>query len=139
MKLRKIFLFTIGGASYVGLELLWRGRSHLSMFLAGGSCFLLLGMIDKATIIPLPLRIIAGANIITAIELLAGLLVNQNYTVWDYRDMPLNFLGQICFGYSLLWLPVSFAGMRLYRFLDASSKKDSGVKKHRSPIGYQEN
>ena len=36
-------LFVLGGAGYVGLELAWRGRSHISMFLAGGVCFLLLG------------------------------------------------------------------------------------------------
>ena len=139
MKLQKIFLFTIGGASYVGLELLWRGRSHISMFLTGGSCFLLLGMIDNVKNLSLPFRIIAGASAITATELLAGLLVNRNYAVWDYRDMPLNFLGQICFGYSLLWLPASLAGMYLYRFLNSFCKKDPGAKKHRSQIKYPEN
>ena len=47
-------------------------------------------------------------------ELLTGLAVNQNYTVWDYRAMPLNFMGQICLTYSLLWVPVSLLGMKLY-------------------------
>ena len=115
---KKSLLFAAGGAGYVGLELLWRGRSHSSMFLAGGCCFLLLGMLDRAKRLPLLLRGAAGAGIVTAVELVAGLLVNRDYTVWDYRQMPLNFLGQICAAYSVLWIPVSLCGMGMYRLLN---------------------
>ena len=115
---KKTVLFLAGGTGYVGLELLWRGRSHSSMFLAGGVCFMLLGLLDRARKLPGFLRASAGAGIITAVELLAGLIANRDYSVWDYRNMPLNFLGQICLAYSLLWIPVSLGGMRLYRFLD---------------------
>ena len=103
----------------MGLELLWRGRSHGSMFLAGGSCFLLLGKLDE--ILPenrIALRGIAGAGAVTAVELVVGLLANRQYTVWDYRDMPLNFLGHICLPFSLAWVPVSLGGMYLYRKLN---------------------
>ena len=52
---------------------------------------------------------------ITAVELGTGLLANRSYRVWDYRDMRLNYRGQICLLYSLYWIPVSaFAGW-LYR------------------------
>ena len=115
--LRKTALFAAGGCGYVGLELLWRGRSHSSMFLAGGSCFLLLGLLNRARL-PLPLRAAAGAGIITGVELLTGLAVNRAYTVWDYRDMPMQLAGQICLPYSLLWVPVSLGAMELYRLLD---------------------
>ena len=118
MKTRKPILFAAGGLSYVGLELLWRGRSHSSMFLAGGSCFLLVGGLDRARRLPLPVRISAGAGIITAVELLTGLVVNRDFAVWDYRDMPLNYRGQICLPYSLLWLPVSYGAMGLYRLME---------------------
>ena len=81
------------------------------MFAAGGLCFLLLGQLRR---LPLPQRLIMGPAVITAVELAAGLLVNRNYGVWDYRCMPGNFLGQICPGYTLLWLPLSLAAMALY-------------------------
>ncbi len=110
-------LFCLGGTGYVSLELLWRRRSHISMFLAGGTCFLLLGQLQK-TKLPLPVRVLAGAGTITAVELLAGLIANRQYQVWDYRDLPLNFLGQICLPYCLLWIPVSLGGMALYGLLD---------------------
>ena len=51
---------------------------------------------------------------ITAVELVPGLLVNQDFHVWDCRAVPGNFKGQICLPFSLLWLPVSILGMELY-------------------------
>ena len=30
--------------------------------------------------------------------------------------MPYNYLGHICLNYSLLWIPVSFAAIGLYRW-----------------------
>ena len=115
--LRKIGLFFLGGAGYVGLEFLWRGRSHISMFAAGGLCFLLLGRLQRRPVSPAA-KCVAGAGIITAVELAVGLAVNRQYQVWDYRQMPLNFLGQICLPFSLLWMPVSFGAMLLHRFLE---------------------
>ena len=84
---------------------------------------MLLGLLDSARRLPLPIRIAAGAGAITAVELLAGLLVNRDFSVWDYRDMPLNFLGQICAAYSFLWIPVSLGGMGLYRLLDRALQR----------------
>ena len=118
MKLwKKGLLFTIGGSAYMGLELLWRGWSHGSMFLAGGSCFLLLGELDKRNL-PVPLRAALGAGVITMVEYAAGLLFNRSYAVWDYRDQPLNLHGQICLPFSLIWMPVGLGGMVLYRLLN---------------------
>ena len=117
--LKTCLLFYTGGTAYMMLEFLWRGHSHYSMFLLGGSCFLLLGQLRKLRL-PLPILVILGALGITALELLTGLWVNRNYTVWDYRRLPCNFLGHICLNYSLLWMPVSLAGMELYELADRS-------------------
>ncbi len=96
------------------VEFAWRGWSHGSMFLAGGSCFLLLGRLNTVGL-KLPGRLALGVLAITAVELGAGLLFNRGYQVWDYRGMPLNFHGQICLPFCLLWLPLAWAGMGLYR------------------------
>ena len=108
-------LFFAGGAGYMGLELLWRGWTHGAMFATGGVCFLLLGRLKDQ---PPWVKAVAGAGIITAVELAVGLLLNRNYRIWDYRNAPMNFLGQICLPYSLLWLPVGLAGAEGYRLLD---------------------
>ena len=119
--LKKLFLFTFGGCAYVTLELLWRGRSHGSMFFAGGSCFMLLGKLHHTEPkLPIPAQAAVGSGIITGVELLTGLLVNRDYGVWDYRKMPMNYHGQVCLPYSLLWIPVSLCAMVLY---DAAIKK----------------
>ena len=114
--MKKLAAFGIGGSAYVGLELMYRGRSHISMFGAGGLCFLLLGRL-RETKLPEAAKPVAGAGLITAVELATGLLVNRDYRVWDYRRMPGNFLGQVCLSYSLLWIPVSFGGILLHRLL----------------------
>ena len=110
-------LFSLGGAGYMGLEVLWRGYSHGSMFLAGGTCFLLLGYIGKQRL-PFAVQCALGALAVTGVELAAGLTANASYSVWDYRSLPLNFQGQICLPYTLLWYPVSFGGILLFRALE---------------------
>lgn len=113
------FLFYLGGMCYAGLELLWRGFTHWSMFLLGGLCFLLVGNLKRFR--PkriLPLRMAEAALLITLLELVCGLLVNRSYRVWDYRHMPMNFLGQICLPFTLLWVPVSLVAMLLYDWTD---------------------
>ena len=112
---KAVFLgrFALGGTAYVGMELLWRGRSHPSMFAAGGVSFLLLGKIREAGL-PFWIKPVAGAAAITAVELGTGLLLNREYHIWDYRAVPGNFKGQICLPFSLLWIPVSMLGMGLY-------------------------
>ena len=117
---KQILLFCAGGLAYVAIELLWRGYSHISMFFAGGTCFLLLGKLhNTAPRLPLLLRGGMGALAITQVELLTGLLVNRQYQVWDYRETPFNFFGQICLPFSLLWIPLSLIGMWLYDLLDS--------------------
>ena len=116
---RKSILFYLGGCTYLGLELLWRGRTHSSMFLAGGLCFLLIGKLSHVEPrLPLPLRAVVGAGIVTMVELGTGLLVNRGYAVWDYRGQPGNLWGQICPQFTLLWIPVSLAALGLYEVLD---------------------
>ncbi len=113
--IKKGILFVIGGLAYVTIELLWRGWSHVSMFLAGGTCFLLLGKLNSVQPrLPLVPRLLVGSGIITMVELAAGLLFNRDHSIWNYSHMPLNFCGQICLPFTLLWIPMGAAAMALY-------------------------
>lgn len=114
---KKCFLFCLGGGLYAIVELLYRGRTHGSMFLLGGGCFLLLGRLRR---LPLswPLLTVLGAAAITAGELITGLVVNRDYAVWDYRGLPANFMGQICLQFSLLWMPLALLAMGIYGGLE---------------------
>ena len=87
--LKKCLLFCIGGGAYVGLELLWRGYSHISMFAAGGVCFLLIGQLGQVQpVLPWPLRAVIGAGIITMVELAAGLGLPRPPREFSGADMP---------------------------------------------------
>ncbi len=109
-------LFYLGGMLYTALELLWRGRSHGSMFVLGGLCFVLVGRLGQ-THLSEPVVVLLGAALVTACELGTGLLVNRTWQIWDYRGMILNFRGQICLGFSLLWMPLCLVAAGLYRVL----------------------
>ena len=115
-------LFLCGGVLYVTIELLWRGWSHYSMFLAGGIGFLLLGRLTKDHLPPWA-EVLIWAGIITMIELSAGLLFNREYTVWDYRGAPLNLWGQICLPFTLLWMSVSGFAMWVYTKIEPVLRK----------------
>jgi len=111
--MKKTLLFGLGGSAYVGLEYLYRGRSHISMFGAGGLCFLLLGQVGRMRW-PMPVRAGVGAGIITVVELATGLLFNRDHQVWDYREQWGNYRGQICPAFTAVWFPVAALGMGLY-------------------------
>lgn len=122
--LKKCILFYLGGGVYMTLEFLWRGRSHYSMFLLGGLCFLLMGKLSMLLRkVSLSLQLLASSAMITSLELITGLLVNRDYSVWDYRNVPFNFLGHICLPFSLLWIPISLLGMLLYDRADRLLQK----------------
>lgn len=115
--LKNAILFTVGGGAYTALELLFRKRSHESMFFLGGGCFLALGRIWQRKTHPAR-KLAAGAAAVTAGELITGLALNRDHRIWDYRKLPLNFRGQICLPFSLLWMLLTPAAGMLYRWCE---------------------
>lgn len=112
----EMILFLIGGGVYALLEILWRGYTHWTMFLLGGACFVIMGLLNEYKI-PwhwcLLRQSIVSACVITASEFVTGCIVNIHlgWQVWDYSDLPFNLYGQICLYYFLLWIPLSAAGI----------------------------
>ena len=108
---KNLILFSIGGIFYIVIELLWRGYTHISMFLLGGLCFWLIGLINekRSRKIPLITQMVMGAVIITALEFIFGYVLNikMGLNVWNYADMPYNIMGQVCLPYTLVWFVLS--------------------------------
>lgn len=118
--LKYSILFSYGGMLYMILELIVRGRTHYLMSFCGGLCFVLIGMINEFISWDMSLTkqaIIGGIFIITPVELLFGILFNNTYDIWDYRNLKLNFLGQISLEYSILWCFVAIAAIILDDYL----------------------
>lgn len=109
--IKMVVLLLIGGTTYFGIEMLWRGHSHWTMALVGGICFVLIGAINEY--LPWELGMIqqafTGASIVTCVELIAGLILNVwlKLGIWDYSNMPLNLWGQICLSFFFAWVALS--------------------------------
>ena len=109
--LKLCILALIGGITYILIELAWRGYSHISMFILGALCFVLLGGINE--FLPWELgfvwQMLIGAGIVTILELIVGIVVNVwlGLEVWDYSNLPFNFMGQICLPFSFAWTLLS--------------------------------
>ena len=107
-------VFWLGAVAYPLMELMWRGRTHPSMALAGGLSAAALGRLSR-TNRPLYQLALAGGLAITGIEYAVGKIFNRRYQVWDYRRMPLNVRGQICLPYTVLWCALSAGAIGLFR------------------------
>ena len=114
--LKEFIIFIIFGLMYVTIELLYRGHTHYSMFIVGGICGVLIGLInDNTPDIPLLPQCVLGTVIITIIELLTGLFLNVylGLNVWDYSNQPFNFMGQICPQFCIIWCILSILVIRI--------------------------
>lgn len=109
--LKYILLFLTGGFAYGGIEILFRGYSHISMFAAGGLCFILIGLINEifSWDVAFVSQMVISSFIITAVEFIFGLIVNVwlGLDVWDYSDLPYNLMGQTCLLFSIIWFFLS--------------------------------
>ncbi len=118
MEFFEYFLVCLFGASgYGALEILWRGKTHWSMLLTGGTAFLCIYLISNFTKAPLVKKSFMCALAITSVEYTTGLLVNVKlgWNVWDYSSLPFQLNGQICLLYSALWLALSLPGIWVSR------------------------
>jgi len=109
--LKNNLIIVTGGILYCFIEVLYRGYTHISMFIVGGLCFWLIGGINhfSGKNPGLLWQSLLGGVIITVLELVTGVIVNLwlELEVWDYSSVPFNFLGQICLPYSLIWIGLS--------------------------------
>ena len=73
-----LILFLVGGSVYVMIELLWRGRSYPSMFVLGGICFYLIGLINEKYPWDMPLisQMFISSIIVTTFEFIFGVILN---------------------------------------------------------------
>ena len=112
-------VFKGGGLTYGALELLFRGRTHWTMTLAGGISAVLLYLISMKSRDPLWKKWIMGGAAITTVEFVTGLIVNilLGWKVWSYSDSWLNLHGQICLLFSLMWVVLSVPGIWIMAFV----------------------
>ena len=116
-------LFLIGAVGYASIEIIWRGRTHWSMIIAGGLCFILFSLVAeilKEKSILLKVGICAVG--VTLIEFWFGVIFNiwLKMDVWDYSDVPFNILGQVCPIFTLAWAGIALVFLPLANLINES-------------------
>ncbi len=131
------FAFLMGYFIYSLLEITGRGYTHWTMSLTGGIVLALLYRINQLRRMNLLKRCFIGAFMITCIELCVGIFDNiiMKWQVWDYSDLALNFMGQICPLFSAGWFLICIPAFGLCRIINTKfsvcQKSEPGIQ------GYQ--
>ena len=122
--IKEIILLIIFGITYCGIEILYRGRTHISMLFVGGLCAVLIGMINEITPkMNIFLQMFIGAVIVTIIEFVSGYIINimLGLNVWDYSNLMFNYKGQISLLFTIIWfflsVPVIYLDDKLRKIL----------------------
>lgn len=122
--IKELILLIIFGITYCGIEILYRGRTHISMLFVGGLCAVLIGMINEITPkMNIFLQMFIGAVIVTIIEFVSGYIINiiLGLNVWDYSNLMFNYKGQISLLFTIIWfflsVPVIYLDDKLRKIL----------------------
>ena len=123
-----ITVFITGALLYALCEILWRGHTHWTMLLLGGSCFMGLYYGEKRySSLPIFLRCFSGGIFITSLELITGSIVNTLFkmNVWDYSSEAFNLFGQICVRFSVYWIFLCLPAFALCKILSRLLQKNA--------------
>ncbi len=122
MKFLKLFaVFVLGALAYGMIEVSVRGFSHITMGLLGGASMIVIHFLNdrRREGMNFFLQIIISAIFITSAEFLSGEILNRllHMNIWDYSDVPMNFDGQICLPFSIIWILLSVVGTAVDDFM----------------------
>lgn len=129
--MRWIFFYCFAGGLYMTLELIYRQRTDSSMFYLAGLIGLLLLNVNEELEYDtgfISQVLVCGTAAILG-ELVFGLLFNRDYSIWDYRNLPLNFLGQIQLYFGLLWYLLSAIFIPVLDYIDYYMFPRPGIEK----------
>ena len=110
----------IAGGIYLLIELAWRGYTHWTMLPLSAVIFICAGVLDEVERPPsIWQQVILGTTIATALEFVAGLILNVwlGFVIWDYSNLPGNVLGQICPQFTLAWAVLVLISIRIENFM----------------------
>ncbi len=136
-----LFLFCFGGIGYGLIEVAFRGYTHWSMIITGGSAFLCLYIINEALEnTHILVKSLIGATIITTMELTVGLVVNKtfNLAVWDYTNTPINFLGIISLPFCFCWYIISLVVLKMFNTINKITSTQKFYKPLHRVMGLQQ-
>ena len=121
------FVYLFGGIMYGLMEVIWRGHTHWTMTLTGGTALLILYIINiKMSNCNIFLKCLIGASAITLLEFTVGVIINI--------ILKLNILGQVCPLFFFFWYLLCFPGFTICRLV----KKENRNRCRNNPVFYNE-
>lgn len=87
-----LFPFTAEGAAAVAIVLILHPASRWLLKKTGGRVG-----------IAVLLSFLLNAAVCTGIDFTTGMVANQDFSLWDYRALPFNFMGQVCLQNSMTY------------------------------------
>ena len=87
-----LFPFTAEGVAAVAIVVLLHPASRWLLKKVNGRVWL-----------AVLLSFLLNALVCTSIDFTTGMVANQDFSLWDYRDMPFNFMGQVCLQNSMVY------------------------------------
>jgi len=105
---KHLSLFLILGMVYFTLEGFWRGSANIIMFFIGGTCSILIGLLNEYPQyykLKIYQQSLIGTLIVLIMEFVSGIFFNVflGMSLWNYSDTWGNLYGQICIPYAILW------------------------------------
>ena len=122
--LKEIVLFLFCGLIYSTIEIIYKGTergTHWSMFVLAGICGVLFidGLNNVFTYdMNFILQILICMICITVCEYIVGTIFNSDFSIWDYRNVFLNYKGQICVPFTLIWGLISFISIPILDYIE---------------------
>lgn len=110
-------IFFIGGLVYTSIEIVYRGYSHINMFILAGIVSILIVLMNDILYsfeTDYIIQVTTTAAIAMVGEGIAGLIVNfmLKLNVWDYSNLCGNFFfGQCNIFYCMAWIPICAIGI----------------------------
>lgn len=131
MAMRLILFYCFAGGVYMSIELLYRQYTDYHMFYLAGFIGLLLLVVNEwlSYDTDFLLQVFICGTVALLAELACGVLFNSDFHIWDYRELPYNFMGQIQLYFAVIWYILSAIFIPILDYIDFHMFPREGVKK----------
>ena len=115
-----LFFYCFGGGVYITMELLYRQYTTYHMFYLAGFVTLIILLINNWLSYDTDffLQVLICGTCALIGELICGLMFNADYSIWDYRGMQFNLLGQIQLYFAIVWYLLSAIFIPILDYID---------------------
>lgn len=129
--MRIVFFYCFAGGLYMTLELIYRQFTDYHMFYLAGAIGLLLLFINEWLSYDTDFLIqvfICGTMALIG-EFVCGIIFNSDYHIWDYRNLPFNFMGQVQLYFAIIWYALSAIFIPVLDYIDYTMFQREGIEK----------